>query len=141
VKTSSVSDRSSILVKEQHSPTPPVSEADGDRAVAETPIAHSPTKSSNGDRGAWGVFASTFVTIFLAELGDKTQLATLLMTAESQSPWIVFAGAGSALVATSLLGVILGRWLAKRVSPKTLERSAAIVLLFIAATLVWDVVH
>ena len=41
-----------------------------------------------------GIFASTFFTIFLAELGDKTQLTTLLLSAQSHAPWIVFAGAG-----------------------------------------------
>ncbi len=63
------------------------------------------------------------------------------MTAESQSPWVVFAGAGSALVATSLLGVLLGRWLASRISPKTLEKSAGVVLLVVSAMLVWDILH
>ena len=48
--------------------------------------------------------SSTFITIFLAEMGDKTQLVTLLMSAESQSPWIVFIGAALALISTSLLG-------------------------------------
>ena len=90
--------------------------------------------------GAWGVFSSTFLTIFLAEMGDKTQLATLLMSAQSQSPWIVFAGAGAALIATSLVGVLLGRWMAKRLSPKTVELSAATLLLFISVMLLWDVV-
>ncbi|QYO68466.1 TMEM165/GDT1 family protein [Leptolyngbya sp. 7M] len=87
------------------------------------------------------IFCSTFLTIFLAELGDKTQMATLLMTAESHQPWIVFAGAGSALVATSLIGIWLGCWLAKRVSTKTLEKSAGILLLLVAAQLVWEVFH
>ncbi len=99
------------------------------------------TRTPKARQGAWSVFASTFITIFLAELGDKTQVATLLMTAESQSPWIVFAGAGSALVATSLLGVLLGRWLASRISPKTLEKSAGVVLLLVSAMLVWDILH
>ncbi|MEM6613363.1 MAG: TMEM165/GDT1 family protein, partial [Cyanobacteria bacterium P01_C01_bin.72] len=40
----------------------------------------------------WLVFSSTFITIFLAEMGDKTQLVTLLMSAESQAPWTVFIG-------------------------------------------------
>jgi Ca2+/H+ antiporter, TMEM165/GDT1 family len=88
-----------------------------------------------------GIFASTFITIFLAELGDKTQLTTLLLSAQSHAPWIVFAGAGSALVATSLIGVLLGRWLAQRVPPRTLEVSVGILLLVIAALLVWDVVQ
>ena len=89
----------------------------------------------------WGVFASTFVTIFLAEIGDKTQLTTLLMSAQSHSPWIVFAGAGSALVTTSLLGVLLGQWLATRIAPKTLEKSAGVSLLLISMMLAWEVLH
>ena len=93
----------------------------------------------------WGkeieIFISTFFTIFLAELGDKTQITTLLMAAESHAPWIVFAGAGTALVATSLLGVLLGSWLSKRVSPRTLERSAGIMLLCISVLLVLDIVR
>lgn len=91
-------------------------------------------------RGVWSIFGSTFLTIFLAEMGDKTQLATLLMSAQSQSPWVVFAGAAAALVATSLLGVLIGRWLATRLSPKTLETSAGALLLFISVMLLWDVV-
>ncbi|KGF73468.1 membrane protein [Neosynechococcus sphagnicola sy1] len=89
----------------------------------------------------WGIFASTFLTVFMAELGDKTQLATLLMSAESQAPWVVFAGAGSALVVTSCLGVLLGQWLAKWLSPRVLERAAGISLLAIALWLTWDVVR
>ena len=91
-------------------------------------------------QGVWRVFGSTFLTIFLAEMGDKTQLATLLMSAQSQSPWVVFAGAAAALVATSLLGVLIGRWLATRLSPKTLETAAGGLLLFISVLLLWDVV-
>lgn len=98
-----------------------------------------PTKAQKS--GAYAVFASTFVTIFLAEIGDKTQLTTLLMTAESKSPWIVFAGAGSALVTTSLLGVLLGRWLASRLSPKTIEKAAGIILLLISLTLIGEIVY
>jgi Ca2+/H+ antiporter, TMEM165/GDT1 family len=89
----------------------------------------------------WAVFASTFVTIFLAEIGDKTQIAVLLMTAESHNPRIVFVGAGSALVATSLLGVLLGRWLASRIAPRTLERAAGAILLAISALLLWEILH
>ncbi len=96
-------------------------------------------KESN--RGSiWAVFGSTFLTIFLAELGDKTQLATLLMSAESQSPWVVFLGASAALVTTSLLGVMVGRWIASRFTPKTIEIAAGISLLLISATLLWDVI-
>jgi putative Ca2+/H+ antiporter (TMEM165/GDT1 family) len=82
---------------------------------------------------------STFATIFLAELGDKTQVATLLMSAESGKPWIVFLGAGTALIATSLVGVLLGRWLSRRVSPRTLDTAAGFMLLVITVWLLWDV--
>ncbi|HEY9849828.1 MAG TPA: TMEM165/GDT1 family protein [Leptolyngbyaceae cyanobacterium] len=92
-------------------------------------------------QGAVAVFGSTFLTIFLSEMGDKTQVATLLMSAESQSPWVVFAGASTALVATSLLGCLLGRWLANRVSPKMLKTAAGISLLFIATQLLWEILH
>jgi putative Ca2+/H+ antiporter (TMEM165/GDT1 family) len=64
------------------------------------------TSTSTSDiRTFWAIFGSTFLTIFLAEMGDKTQLATLLMTAQSRSPWVVFAGAALALAATSILGL------------------------------------
>nr|WP_313887339.1 TMEM165/GDT1 family protein [Nodosilinea sp. LEGE 07088] len=89
----------------------------------------------------WRVFGSTFVTIFLAELGDKTQVTTLLMSAQSQAPWIVFLGAGSALITTSLLGVLLGQWLARRVSPDTLDTAAGATLLGITVWLLWDIAH
>lgn len=87
------------------------------------------------------VFVSTFITIFLAELGDKTQVTTLLMSAQADSPWVVFLGAGSALIATSLIGVLVGQWLARRLSPKTLDTAAGAVLLGITICLLWDIAH
>jgi Ca2+/H+ antiporter, TMEM165/GDT1 family len=88
----------------------------------------------------WLVFSSTFITIFLAEMGDKTQLVTLLMSAESQSPWIVFLGSALALIATSLLGVSIGYWLSKKLAPETLDLSVAILLLLITTWLVRDII-
>ena len=44
------------------------------------------------------VLLTTFTTVFLAELGDKTQLATLLLSAQSGQPWLVFGGAALALI-------------------------------------------
>lgn len=92
-------------------------------------------------QSSWTVFATTFVTIFLAEFGDKTQLSTLLMSAESQSPWIVFSGAAVAMVITSLLGVLLGCWIATRIAPRTVEKLASVSLLLISMMLLWDVVQ
>jgi putative Ca2+/H+ antiporter (TMEM165/GDT1 family) len=84
-------------------------------------------------------FGTTFLTIFLAEIGDKTQLSTLLMSAESHAPWVVFLGSGAALITTSLLGVVLGSWISTKLSPKTVEKSAGVMLLLISIMLFWDV--
>jgi putative Ca2+/H+ antiporter (TMEM165/GDT1 family) len=85
------------------------------------------------------VFFSTFVTIFLAELGDKTQVATLLISAESHQPWVVFAGAASALIATSLVGVLLGQWLYRLLPPRRLEQATGTILALVAVLLFMDV--
>jgi putative Ca2+/H+ antiporter (TMEM165/GDT1 family) len=61
----------------------------------------------------WKLLVTTFATVFLAELGDKTQLATVGFAASGKSPWIVFLGAAFALVVTSLLSVIVGTGLQK----------------------------
>ena len=106
-------------------------------SVIDTPT--SPVKS-NQQQKFWVVFSSTFITIFLAEMGDKTQLVTLLMSAESQAPWVVFAGAALALIATSLIGVSIGYWLSKKLSPETLDLSVAILLLIITTWLIGDVI-
>jgi Ca2+/H+ antiporter, TMEM165/GDT1 family len=108
-------------------------------AQGKPPVTQPSPHLKGGRRKVWGIFASTFFTIFLAEMGDKTQITTMLMTAESHNPWVVFLGAGTALVTTSLLGVLLGQWLATRVEPKTIEKAAGVSLLLIAATLVWDI--
>lgn len=86
-------------------------------------------------------FFTAFIAIFLAEIGDKTQLATLLMAAESHSPWVVFAGAAAALVATSLVGVLLGQWLARHLSEERLQTITGAGMLLIAVLLLWDMVH
>ena len=51
---------------------------------------------------------STFLTVFIAELGDKTQLATLTMSGTSKKPMAVFLGSSCALVFASLLGALTG---------------------------------
>jgi putative Ca2+/H+ antiporter (TMEM165/GDT1 family) len=101
----------------------------------------SPATSGTPKSGMLREFVTAFVAIFLAEIGDKTQLATLLMTAESQSPWVVFAGAAAALISTSLLGVLVGRWLSRRLSAETLQTVTGAGMLLIAVLLLWDVVH
>ena len=112
-----------------------------DTPAADVVVIETETSSHSQRSGMWQTFFSTFITIFLAEMGDKTQLATLLLSAESQSPWIVFLGAGTALIATSLVGVLLGRYLAKVLSPKTLDIAAGMLLMVISILLLGDVVQ
>jgi len=57
----------------------------------------------------WKIFFTVFGTVFLAELGDKTQLATLMFSTQAKSPWLVFAGAALALAATTLIAVLVGQ--------------------------------
>jgi len=70
------------------------------------------------------VALTTFATVFLAELGDKTQLATMLLVAQGKSPLAVFLGSASALVVSSLVGVLAGGLIAKYI-PEIWVRIAA----------------
>lgn len=72
---------------------------------------------------------TTFALVFLAELGDKTQLAVLAMASRS-NPWAVFVGAGAALLVSTLLAVVLGCTL-----PRFLPASSTKILHYIAGGL------
>ncbi|AGY57069.1 TMEM165/GDT1 family protein [Gloeobacter kilaueensis] len=87
----------------------------------------------------WKLVGVTFGAIFLAELGDKTQLATFLMTAKSGSPWAVFLGSSLALVLASLLGVLAGEWLSKMIPPQYLQLGAATGFVVIGCLMFWQV--
>jgi putative Ca2+/H+ antiporter (TMEM165/GDT1 family) len=116
-------------------PPPAPEPADGQastEAQISSPASPSPQPTAGGtDRaGSFGaMFLTTFTTVFLAELGDKTQLAALLLSAESGSPVIVFIGASLALISSSLVGVVLGRWLSRVLPPQQLERLAGILMI------------
>lgn len=78
----------------------------------------------------WRVAASTFGLIFLAELGDKTQLAAIAMSAESRSPLAVFLGATVALALVTLLGVAVGGTLTRVIPARYIRMGAG--ALFVA---------
>jgi putative Ca2+/H+ antiporter (TMEM165/GDT1 family) len=68
------------------------------------------------------LFATVFVTIFLAEVGDKTQLATLLYAADARNPKAtIFAAAASALVIAAALGILAGGLLSQHVNPRVIS--------------------
>lgn len=85
------------------------------------------------------LLATVFGTVFLAELGDKTQLATLLYAADApQSKLTVFLGAAAALVVTSAIGVVAGGLVSQAVSPRTLSWIAGLGFVAIG---VWTIVR
>ena len=93
-----------------------------------------------GGRGMvvnWQVLGSAFFMIFLAELGDKTQISTFAFASESKSPLSVFLGAALALVCSSFIGVVLGGVVGRFVPDRIMKFVAAAVFLgFGAWTLV-----
>ena len=84
------------------------------------------------------IFITTFSTIFIAELGDKTQIATLMLSAESGKPIIVFLGSSLALISSSLVGVLIGKWLSKKISPIRFALSTGVLMIIISIFLAYD---
>tara|TARA_B100000945_G_scaffold170493_1_gene136644 strand:- start:101 stop:448 length:348 start_codon:yes stop_codon:yes gene_type:complete len=101
---------------------------------------NSNSQPENGDSkdktSFFSVLITTFSTIFLAELGDKTQLATLMLSAQSGRPLIIFFGAALALISTSLLGVLIGRWIANNFPRQRFTLLSGIIMLSLGIYLV-----
>lgn len=82
----------------------------------------------------WKIFATVFGTVFLAELGDKTQLATMLFASKSAaSLWTIFFAASAALVLSSAIGVAAGAAVSQYVNPRVLSYVAGIGFIAIGA--------
>jgi putative Ca2+/H+ antiporter (TMEM165/GDT1 family) len=82
------------------------------------------------------LLASTFVTVFLAELGDKTQLAIVSISGTSQRPGAVFAGSAIALVLASLVGAAAGGSLSTLIPTDALQLAASIGFLILGGRLI-----
>ena len=82
----------------------------------------------------WQTFLSVFATIFLAEIGDKTQLATMLFSSEADtSKWLVWGAASAALVLAAGIGVLIGAQLERFVSPAVLKFAAGLGFIAVGA--------
>jgi putative Ca2+/H+ antiporter (TMEM165/GDT1 family) len=87
----------------------------------------------------WKVFATVFAAVFIAELGDKTQLATMLFAADGQvSRWTVFFAASAALVLASAIGVLAGSLLAEYINEKYLHYIAGAGFMIIGAITLYN---
>ena len=81
----------------------------------------------------WRVLLTTFGVIFLAEMGDKTQIAAMTMAAEKKRPWEVFIAASLALVAVSAIGVVVGNTLGQYLPLVWIKRTAGAAFIVIGA--------
>ena len=81
----------------------------------------------------WKIFITTFGSIFLAELGDKTQLAAILITSKTGKPLSVFVGAIAALSLVTFIGVVFGEGLISVIPQNVMKKVAALAFILIGA--------
>ncbi len=79
----------------------------------------------------WKIIFTSFCVVFLAELGDKTQLQTMLLATQTKSRLGVFIGASIALILSALLGVIAGTYITKYIPPSYLQLAAGTAFIII----------
>jgi putative Ca2+/H+ antiporter (TMEM165/GDT1 family) len=77
----------------------------------------------------WKILTATFLSIFLAELGDKTQIAAIIMTSKTSKPLAVFAGSMIAFAVVTLIGVTLGVLLTKFIPINTIKYLSAVAFI------------
>lgn len=84
------------------------------------------------------IMLSTFLLVFVAELGDKTQLTTMMLSAQSGSKLAVFIGSSIALICASLLGVIVGGFLNKYIPTSLIQTASAVAFIIIGVLLLFN---
>ena len=85
----------------------------------------------------WQLLGLSFITVFVAEIGDKSQLAAIALGGSSQHPRAVFLGSTVALILASFLGVLVGGGVAQIFPEKLLKAMAAIGFTLMALRLLW----
>jgi len=93
---------------------------------------------NNKEKSFLSIFITTFTTIFIAELGDKTQIATLMLSAESGKPIIVFLGSSLALISSSVVVVLIGKWLSQKISQSKFALLTGALMIIISIFLAFD---
>jgi putative Ca2+/H+ antiporter (TMEM165/GDT1 family) len=82
----------------------------------------------------------SFGSILLAEMGDKTQMATVLLCARFHHPIWTFLASALALIASSLVGVWAGTWVARILPPHTLKIGAGVGFILMGGLILWQVI-
>lgn len=85
----------------------------------------------------WHLLGLSFITVFLSELGDKSQLAAIALSGRSDSPRAVFFGTAAALLLATFIGVLAGGWIAELLPVKLVKVIAAIGFAILAVRLLW----
>lgn len=85
----------------------------------------------------WQLISLSFITVFLAEIGDKSQLAAIALSGSSKSPKAVFFGTAGALLLASLIGVLVGEGVAQILPARLLKVLAAFGFAILALRIVW----
>lgn len=85
----------------------------------------------------WQLWFVTFITVFISELGDKSQLAAIALSSSAKSPWPIFWGATAALILASFLGVFLGDQAAAWLPTYWVKLVAALGFLVLGIRLLW----
>ena len=96
-------------------------------------------EKTTDEKGFISILVTTFTTIFIAELGDKTQVATLMLSAESGRPFVVFIGSSLALISSSIVGVLIGKWLSEKISPSKFAFFTGLLMIMISIFLAYDI--
>lgn len=85
----------------------------------------------------WKIFWTAFITLFVAELGDKTQLAVITMTTKTNAAVSVFLGGALALILVTLLGVLFGSVITSYVPVEWLQRIVAAAFIIIGVLILF----
>ncbi len=86
----------------------------------------------------WQLIGISFLTVFLAEIGDKSQLVAIALGGSSKNPRAVFLGSTIALILASFLGVVAGGTVAQFLPEKLLKSLAAIGFATMALRILWE---
>ena len=86
----------------------------------------------------WGVFATTMVAFFIAEMGDKTQIATVMLAAQFQSWFWVVAGTTLGMMLANAPVVWLGEAITRKISLTWVHRVSAVIFAILGALALWD---
>ena len=97
--------------------------------------------NKSDEKGFFSIFLASFTTIFIAELGDKTQLATLMLSAESGRPLIVFIGSSFALICSSIVGVLIGKWLSSKISSEKISLITGVLMTMVSIWIGFTIIN